>query len=277
MRICLLLLALLISDMASADETRISPAHPDPGGWLVHEVVSEYQSAPTTIRVLLPEPLLPERPCRVVYALPVEAALESRYGDSLIEIRKQNLHQIHQVIVVAPSFAQLPWYADHPNDPGIRQETYFLNVVIPFIEKTYPVEKSPSGRLLLGFSKSGWGAWALLLRHPDRFAAALAWDAPLTMDWPSKYGSEPIFGSADNFALYRIIPLLRNYRDNFPSDRRLILTGFGGFRADHQEIHNLLDELHIPHTYRDGPERKHDWHSGWVAEGFPLLLETTSD
>ena len=37
-------------------------------------------------------------------------------------------------------------------------------------------------------------------------------------------------------------------------------------------MHALLDELKIPHEYRDGPLRKHDWHSGWVSEAVELLL-----
>jgi hypothetical protein len=30
----------------------------------------------------------------------------------------------------------------------------------------------------------------------------------------------------------------------------------------------------VSHEYRDGPARKHDWHSGWVAEAVGLLLVT---
>ena len=40
-------------------------------------------------------------------------------------------------------------------------------------------------------------------------------------------------------------------------------------------MHELLESLEIPHTYRDGPPRKHDWHSGWVKEACGLLLEPT--
>lgn len=60
-----------------------------------------------------------------------------------------------EVGFVAPTFSQVPWYADHPTDLKIRQETYFINVVLPLVEQTYPAQKSPDGRLLLGFSKSG--------------------------------------------------------------------------------------------------------------------------
>ena len=35
----------------------------------------------------------------------------------------------------------------------------------------------------------------------------------------------------------------------------------------------LMDRLGIPHAYRDGPERPHDWHGGWVPEAVGLLLE----
>ena len=37
-------------------------------------------------------------------------------------------------------------------------------------------------------------------------------------------------------------------------------------------MHDLLNQLAIPHVYRDGPQRKHDWHSGWVEEAVGLLL-----
>ena len=47
------------------------------------------------------------------------------------------------------------------------------------IEQHYPARADRDGRLLVGFSKSGWGAYSLLLRHPDRFGKAAAWDAPL--------------------------------------------------------------------------------------------------
>ena len=37
-------------------------------------------------------------------------------------------------------------------------------------------------------------------------------------------------------------------------------------------MHALMTDLNIAHEYRDGPARKHDRHSGWVAEaaGLPL-------
>ena len=71
---------------------------------------------------------------------------------------------------------------------SLHQEKYLLEDVLPLVEGSYPVETGPDGRLLVGFSKSGWGAWSLLLRHPGVFGKAAAWDAPLMQDAPDRFG-----------------------------------------------------------------------------------------
>jgi len=267
------LLALVSSALAAADEApAISPATTDQQGFLVHEVESPFQEGKTQIRVLLPDAVNSKQQYPAIYVLPVEARNEVRYGDGLLEVKKHDLQNKHETIFIAPTFSHLPWYADHPTALTIRQEAYFLKVVVPFIEKIYPAQPKPEGRLLLGFSKSGWGAWSLLLRHPDVFGRAAAWDAPLMMDRIGKYGSSNIFEVQANFEKYRVAGLLRMQGKTLGGDKRLILTGYGNFRQEHEQIHSLMDELKIPHEYRDGPQRKHDWHSGWVPEAVELLI-----
>jgi S-formylglutathione hydrolase FrmB len=263
---------LLVTAGLAADDPVVSPARRE-NSILVHDVESPYQAGVTKIRVLLPNPMVEARKYPVIYVLPVEAGDEARYGNGLVEVERQGLHKKYQAIFVAPTFSQLPWYADHATEPLIRQESYFLRVVMPFIERTYPVLNDRDGRLLLGFSKSGWGAWSLLLRHPEVFGRAAAWDAPLMMDRLGKYGTAPIFGTDENFQGYQVAELLGKRADSLGREKRLILTGYGNFREQHEEFHGLLEQLNIPHDYRDGPERKHDWHSGWVPEAVDLLLK----
>jgi enterochelin esterase-like enzyme len=252
-----------------------SPATKDDDGFLEHTLESPSQRGVTKVRVLLPPDLDPSKLYPVIYVLPVEAGDESRYGNGLLEVKQQALHRRHAAIFVAPTFADLPWYADHPTRPDMRQETYFMEVIVPFVEQTYPAIRNADGRLLLGFSKSGWGAWSLLLRHPDHFGRAAAWDAPLMLDQPGKYGSGPIFGTGDNFETYRVSRLVREAK--LIDSRRLILLGSGNFQSEHEQIRRLMSEAEIPHTYREGQQRKHDWHSGWVEEAVKLLLASDGD
>lgn len=264
-------------EASGAEGAKISAARQDQDGVLVHSVGSQYQTGTTVIRVLLPDGTIQGKRYRVVYVLPVESGDETRWGDGLAEVMRNDLHNRHQVIFVAPTFSHLPWYADHPTELEIRQETYFTNVVVPFVEQTYPVSKKPEDRLLLGFSKSGWGAWNLLLRHPQTFGRAAAWDAPLMMDRIGKYGTTKILGTQENFESYCLVDLLREKAEHLGHEKRLVLTGYGNFRKHHREMHSLLDGLKISHEYRDGPEQKHDWHSGWMPETVRLLIEASTE
>lgn len=270
--IWLMALSFVARGAVAEEKFSISAATTDSHGFLTHEVRSSYQSGTTLIRVLVPDNVEPDKKYPVVYVLPVEAGTENRFGDGLREVRQRGLHKKYMAIFVAPAFSHLPWYADHPADPEIRQEQYFLKVVVPAIEQHYPAQAEANGRLLLGFSKSGWGAYSLLLRHPDQFAKAVAWDAPMMMDKPGLYGSGPIFGSQENFDAYRITTLLSRQAEHLQSEKRLVLLGYGNFRAEHERAHALMNELKIRHEYRDGPSLKHDWHSGWVEEAVQCLL-----
>ena len=252
-------------------DTTISAAKPNADGILVHTLACAFQDRPTALRVLLPTRLEKDKRYPVLYVLPVEAGDGNHYGNGLLEIKKLGLQDKYGLICVEPTFARLPWYADHPTAAGIRQESYLLKVVVPFVDEQYPVLRKPEGRLLLGFSKSGWGAFTLLLRHPDVFGRAAAWDAPLAMDAPGKYGSGEIFAGKENFEKYRVTKLLEERAGNLGEGKRLAILGYGSFRAEHMTVHTLMDRLKITHEYRDGPQRKHDWHSGWVAEAVAFL------
>lgn len=271
--VMLLVLAFGVATSRAADEEPvISAAKKAEPGWLVHRVESAYQRGATEIKVLLPDNIEKQVRRRVMYVLPVEAENGTRWGNSLAEVQKLKLHNRFGLIVVAPTFSDLPWYADHPAMTKVRQETYFVKVVVPFIDRAYPTIASAEGRWLLGFSKSGWGAWSLLLRHPNTFGKAAAWDAPMMMDSPDRFGMKEIVGTQENFDRYRITSLLRGSAADLAGQLpRLILSGYGNFRSDHERLHAWMGQQRIPHLYRDGPQREHAWGSGWMSEAVELM------
>ncbi len=270
----LFFIGFFITTLCCADDNsavKISDAETGNNEFLIHTVSSPYQKGETKIRVLLPGHIRKERKYRVLFVLPVEANEENRFGDGLLEIKKANLHNKHNLICVAPTFSELPWYANHPTNQSIQQETYFLKVVVPFIERSYPTTQTCEGRLLLGFSKSGWGAFSLILRHPDTFGKAAAWDAPLMKQKPDQFGMGPIFGAQENFNQYKISSLLKQNRTKFVDTNRLILTGYGNFQQHHLQFYKLVKKHDISCIYRNGPKRKHHWNSGWIPEAISLL------
>jgi len=242
----------------------------DATGLLHIRVASIFQAKPTEIRILAPDRIVDPLAPDLLFVLPVEPEGQSKYGDGLEEIRRLGLHEKLGFIAIAPGFSELPWYADHPTDPKRRDESHFLRVVLPVVAKIYP--SLPSRRRLLGFSKSGWGAYSLILRNPDLFSAAAAWDAPLMMEKPDQFETPQAFVTQQHFEGYRVARLMREKAETFRAAKRLVLAGYGNFREHGQRAHALLEELRIPSAWRDGPWRRHAWNTGWLEEVVPDLM-----
>ena len=149
--------SLVLLAFFAADAATIAEAKKDEHGFLVHEVRSPLQAGKTHIRVLLPEKREEGKRYPVVYVLPVEPGTESRFGDGLLEVKKQDLHNKHSAIFVMPSFFHLPWYADHATKEDLRQESYFLQVVVPHIDKTYPAARGGAREIAPGLQQIGLG------------------------------------------------------------------------------------------------------------------------
>jgi enterochelin esterase-like enzyme len=222
--------------------------------------------------VLLPDDYDANKKYRVLYVLPVQPWESVRHGSGLEEILALDVHNRRGVICVFPTFSDWPWYVDHDSDPGIRQISYVARDVVPLVDAHYSTTGLASDRQLLGFSKSGWGAFALLLLHPETFGKAVAWDSPLNWTEPSERAA-PIFGSQENFKRYSIVELIRTRGRLLGETPRLFNFGCPGKRGPaHTEIHQLLNELGIPHKHTDGQALKHAWASGWMPEAVEFLL-----
>jgi S-formylglutathione hydrolase FrmB len=271
---CLVSLASATGQEKSAEKSNkaiVSKATRDRDGFLVHEVESPHQKGKTQVYVLTPDNMEAGKKYPVVYVLPVEPGNGTKWGNGLVEIKKLDLHNKLGIIFVMPTFSDWPWYCDHPTNPQLEQEAYFLEVVA-LIEAAYPVQRGRAGRLLLGFSKSGWGAFSLLLRHPDVFDRAAAWDAPLNMAAPNQFGMGPIFGTQENFEKYRISSLLTKQAEELKPRSRLAMVGYSNFRSHHQAIHEQMTRLGIPHEYADVRQGTHDWRSGWLSDAVKFLV-----
>jgi hypothetical protein len=244
-----------------------------PAPIITHMLESPHQTGPVPVEILTPDTLESGRSYPVLYILPVAPGVASRWGSGIQEAAKGDVANLYGVICVAPAFAATPWFADHPTDPALRQESHFIKAVIPWVEANYPAERARAGRLLLGFSKSGYGAVMLLLRHPDLFERAVAWDAPLGKTAPDQFKMIEVFGTAEHFAAYSIPGLL--------GQRAAVLKGgppriylMPDREGDHKmdDVKAQLERLEIPHGVEYTTGLEHRWDSGWVPRAAALAI-----
>ena len=245
-----------------------------------HSISSPFQKESTTIRILIPDHFSMNKKYKVLYVLPVREQGNKKSGDPLMEIIKDDLHNKYKLICVFPGYTHLPWYADHSIDKTKQDASHFLKTVLPFVDENYPTIKEKEGRLLMGFSKSGWGALTLLLRNPEIFKKAAGWDIGIRMDTNVPADStfvkaaKSTFGDLENFEKYRISSLLKKNKDKLGMISRIFYYNTGGNRArGGTVIHKLMVELEIPHLYLYEPKRKHRWDSGWIPEVINFLVE----
>jgi hypothetical protein len=247
--------------LKKTEELSIERIENDSNGAVQFTISSSFQKAKTRLRILYPDGVNQSKPLKQIYTLPVQPGEGGIWGDPLQVIKSGNLHHQLHILAICPSFSDWPWYADHPEDRTIRQESYFIHVILPLVDELYP--GSQTERVLLGFSKSGVGAFSLLLRHADLFTCAGAWDAPLMKEKPDEFEMEQIYGAQANFEQYQFSRLLLKNKVGFTSIPRFVLAGYDVFKDHIEEAHKMMISQAIPHLYQNNQRRAHRWDSGW--------------
>ena len=241
---------------------------------VTHVIESKYQNGKQEIRVLLPDDYRKDRSYRVLYVLPVGKGFRKRFGYGLGVLKQMNAHNRYNLIIVQMGFEKEPWFGDHATNPKVRQASHVKDFVVPFIEKKYSTLGTPEGRLLFGFSKSGWGAFSLILKYPEFFGYAAAWDAPITFT-KFHYGMKNVYGTDDQLANYRPDLLIPKQKRFFEKKPRLALTGKKLWGKETEQTHELLDKLGLKHHYDNTLEFPHRWDKSWMEPTLSALLALT--
>lgn len=252
-------------------------------GVKIHTVETQYQNGEQEIRVLLPDDYKEGKLYHVLYLLPVEKGFNRRYGYGLGVLKEMNAHNKYDIVIVQMGFEKEPWYGDHASDPRTRQASYLKEFIIPFIEKHYSTKNAPEGRLLLGFSKSGWGAFSLILTYPEFFGYAASWDAPMFFD-RFHYSMEQVYGTLEQLNAYRPDMLVSKQKKHFQKKARFVLTGemdwgrsipaFNG--GSHTiEMKKLLEKEGVKYIFNDTLKVPHRWNKEWMSPTLEALIGLT--
>lgn len=268
----LTLIALILSTSSllfGQGKKEVKPVFNQQKGIWEFELDSEYQDGPAKVEVLLPKDIDAKKQYPVIYILPVGGSEKRAFGDGIEEAKKTDFANKYGVICVSPYFTTVPWYGNNATDPKIRQEEYFLKALIPFIDSNYPTVQDKEGRWLIGFSKSGWGAYTLLMRNPEVFGYAAAWDVPFMLNGKGKnwgpMGIKKVFGTPKALQPFLPITLAKAKAPELKKRKRLVL-GVGEFwKSQVEKYHQLLEDLKIPHVYKPDLILKHRWDTGWFS------------
>ncbi len=120
-------------------------------------------------------------------------------------------------------------------------EKDLLTDLIPFIEKTYPVQADRESRALAGLSMGGGQALNFGLGNLDTFA----WVGGFSSAPNTKRPADLIKNPAEAAKQLRLL-----YVACGDKDRLLRIS---------QDVHTMLDEKHVPHVYRVIPGGQHDF------------------
>lgn len=177
----------------------------------------------------------------------------------------------HRLIIVVPE-GRDGWYTDSATVAADKFETYFVEELIPDVQRRFRTVEGREGRAVAGLSMGGYGALKFGLKHPEKFALAASMSGAFSAaSWKPEDGLPEfvkpsivrVFGPADSPTrpandLYRLAREMPDAR--IPALPFLYLDcGTEDFlAADNRAFSGLLMEKKIPHEYRQLPGN-HSW------------------
>jgi 20S proteasome alpha/beta subunit len=223
---------------------------------------------PFAVRVLTPTDPSSYYQHTFLYDLPVEAGLsQSTYGDGLDELEQLNVQNQYNATIIEPIFPIDPWYADSATDPTINYNTFMSTILPQWVDSTFD-QSGTDKNLLIGFSKSGYGALDLLLKDPSVFDAAAAFDFPADItnydqggsSSTENYGTQANF--EDNYELSN--SFVDAQKAPFTTQDRILISEGETLGSEVADFDSLLTSQGVMHTTLNQTNDAHSWTSGWL-------------
>jgi S-formylglutathione hydrolase FrmB len=175
-------------------------------------------------------------------------------------------------------------------DGSVRYEDFFIKEFIPQIEAKYRIRAEKQYRAIAGLSMGGFGALVHAMRHPDLFAACVAFSAGVRTDeevmeqseqrWNQVYA--PVYGPGlkgkdritEHLHSYSPLHIVRESSpDKFKDVRLYIDCGDDdALSKGNCALHVALSDLKIAHEFRvrDGGHTWSYWRSG-LPDGLKFI------
>lgn len=183
----------------------------------------------------------------------------------------------YSMIIVTPE-GNDGWYLDSATVPADKYETYFIEELIPDVQRRFRANATREGRAVAGLSMGGYGAIKFGLKHPEKFAFAGSLSGAISAATLGEKELSPgpirdsllqTFGPADSpTRIANDVPRLAkefSSKQTAPLPFLYIDCGTEDFLfKDNRAFVQLLVDLKLPHEYRQLPGT-HNW-KYWDAQ-----------
>ncbi len=241
----------------------------DATGAQVYDITNASGLEPFAVRVLTPQHPSTDYPHSFLYDLQVEPGLaQSTWGSGLNELQNLDVEDQYNATIIEPIFPMDSWYADNPNDPTVNYETFVADILPQWVDSNFSTTGTEQN-LLVGFSKSGYGALDLELKHPSVFSAVAAFDFPGDMTSYDDYGSSSAndYGTQANFQNnYEMnVSFVGAHAAPFTTSDRILISEGPVFQSQVADFDTLLTSQGVAHTLLDQTNDTHSWPGGWLS------------
>ena len=224
------------------------------------------------------------------------------------EGRVEGIIGSRKVIVVMPNGGGNGYYTDWFNGGDFgppAYETFHIGQLLPYVDEHFRTRDERGGRVVAGFSMSGFGAMSYAARHPDLFSGAFSFSGAIDTNfapfqpigesssladggqyaaiWGTRAEQEVRWRAKNPWDLATNLEgmTLQIYTGNgspggpFSTDPGLDIVELGVNLMSHS-MHDRLDELGIPHLFNDYGPGTHDWpyYSRDLEWSLPAMMST---
>jgi hypothetical protein len=250
----------------------------DAEGAQVYDITwNDQGNHPFAVRVLVPTNPSADYAHSFLYALSVGSGFtQQTYGSGLNVLESEDVEDKYNTTIIEPIFPTDSWYADNPNDSTIDYYTFLTTILPKWVDANFSTTGSEKN-LLLGFSKSGYGALDVLLKNPTEFDAAAAFDFPADMTSYTGFGTSSgnNYGTQANFQNnYELDQsFIDTYKTPFTTQDRIWISGGPDYANQVADFNNLLTSQGVKDTFvTTQTGDAHTWTGGWVSSAVAGLF-----
>lgn len=178
----------------------------------------------------------------------------------------------YQLIIVNPEGEMFSFYLNSPINPKSQFESYFIDDIIPAVDRNYRTIAEKKGRAITGLSMGGHGSLYLAARHPNLFCGAGSMSGAVDIvnrnyqmseDAKKQFRAlwEPILGPEGQTPDPYIANSVMSHTQQLKDGKLAILFDCGteDFLIEaNRELHRRLVYMGVPHEYLEKPGG-HTW------------------